>query len=58
MLRETASRKLVARGWGRRGGRSYTELQFCKMKIPGDLLHTNVNILYTTEPYTQNWLRW
>ena len=57
-LRETASRKLVARGWGSRGGRSYTELQFCKMKIPGDLLHTNANILNTIELYTQNWLRW
>ena len=43
--RPCSERKLVSRGWGRRGGRSYTELQFCKMEIPGDLLHTNANII-------------
>lgn len=30
------------------------EFRFCKMKSPGDCLHNKVNVLNTTELYTEN----
>lgn len=29
------------------------QFQFCKMKSSGDRLNNNVNVLNTTEPYTE-----
>jgi hypothetical protein len=35
-----------------------TEFQIHKIKKVRDVFHNNMNILSTTELYTEKWLRW
>ena len=59
---ETQSAMIVTKGWGRgiKGNHCImgTECQFHETRRVLEMLHNNVNILNSTELYTQKWFKW